>query len=416
MAMAGEKLLSETACGSAKPTEKVYYLNDGGGLRLRCRPDGSRAWVFRYRLNGKERAVGLGPYPHIHLGIARAKASDTRKLVSEGINPYIEKKVQQAKRATAENHTFGSVAHEWLDHNKSTWSANHLERNGGLLRRYLMPDLGRLPIQSIEESYLFSVLKPVYDRGRKESARRTRAISAQIFAYGKDTHRCTHNPAKDMAGSTYFKKPAIKHFRAIPQSDVWKLIEDLKKTGEEQRLMPQTVCALFLTLYTGHRDHAVRGARWQEIDMAEGIWIVPSERMKGRRSHQVPLPIQAIEALRQLEPITYRGPQSYVFAANSITGYMSENTQRLALHRLGYKVTVHGFRSLMTDVLNENEFNADAVERQLDHRENNAARGTYLRSEFDQIRRPMMQWFADWCERKGGISAGDNVVSIKGRR
>ena len=167
--MAGEKLLSETACRSAKPTEKVYYLNDGGGLRLRCRPDGSRAWVFRYRLNGKERAVGLGPYPHIHLGIARAKASDTRKLVSEGINPYIDKKVQKAKRATEENHTFGSVAHEWLDHNKATWSANHLERNGGLLRRYLMPDLGRLPIQSIEESYLFSVLKPVYDRGRKES-------------------------------------------------------------------------------------------------------------------------------------------------------------------------------------------------------------------------------------------------------
>ena len=57
--MVGEKLLSETACRGAKPTEKVYYLNDGGGLRLRCRPDGSRAWIYRYRLNGKERAVGL---------------------------------------------------------------------------------------------------------------------------------------------------------------------------------------------------------------------------------------------------------------------------------------------------------------------------------------------------------------------
>jgi len=39
MSMAGEKLLSETACRGAKPTEKVYYLNDGGGLRLRCKPD-----------------------------------------------------------------------------------------------------------------------------------------------------------------------------------------------------------------------------------------------------------------------------------------------------------------------------------------------------------------------------------------
>ena len=97
-------------------------------------------------------------------------------------------------------------------------------------------------------------------------------------------------------------------------------------------------------------------------------------------------------------------------------GYMSENTLRKALHRLGYEVTVHGFRSLLTDVLNENGFNPDAIERQLNHQEKNGVRGAYLRSEFDQIRRPMMQWFADWCERKGGISAGDNVVSIKGRR
>ena len=30
--MVGEKLLSETACRGAKPTEKVYYLNDGVGF------------------------------------------------------------------------------------------------------------------------------------------------------------------------------------------------------------------------------------------------------------------------------------------------------------------------------------------------------------------------------------------------
>ena len=47
--MPGEKLLSESACKSAKPKDKVYYLNDGKGLRLRVRPDGSRTWIFRYR-------------------------------------------------------------------------------------------------------------------------------------------------------------------------------------------------------------------------------------------------------------------------------------------------------------------------------------------------------------------------------
>ena len=52
--MAGEKLLTETSCKAAKPKPKTYYLDDGGGLRLRCRPNGGRTWVFRYRLNSKE--------------------------------------------------------------------------------------------------------------------------------------------------------------------------------------------------------------------------------------------------------------------------------------------------------------------------------------------------------------------------
>ena len=38
--MAGEKPLSETSCKTCKPKAKIYYLNDGGGLRLqKVRPD-----------------------------------------------------------------------------------------------------------------------------------------------------------------------------------------------------------------------------------------------------------------------------------------------------------------------------------------------------------------------------------------
>ena len=63
--MAAEKLLTEAACKAAKPKGKLFYLNDGAGLRLRVRPDGSRTWIFRYRLNGKEMSAGLGAYPTI---------------------------------------------------------------------------------------------------------------------------------------------------------------------------------------------------------------------------------------------------------------------------------------------------------------------------------------------------------------
>lgn len=412
--MAGEKLLTETKCKSSKPRNKVYYLNDGAGLRLRIRPDGSRSWIYRYRLYGKEKNIGLGSYPTVSLAVARVKATEDRSLLGKGINPQSERKLEKVKNAVKEEQTFTTVAREWLAHNSADWSSNYYIRNEGLLRRFLLPDLGRLPIHEITENYLFSALKPHYDRGRKESVRRARAIAAQIFSYARHTHRCTHNPARDMADNTYFKKPTVKHFAAIAQRHVPDLIEKLNKTGTEQILQPQTVCGLLLALYTGLRDYSLRAAMWSEIDFKEQIWTVPASRMKSGREHKVPLPIQAVSALKNLEPITFRTPDSYVFAsASTKSGHMAENTLRLALHRLGYEVTVHGFRSLITDVLNENGFNADAIERQLDHVEKSQVRRAYLRTDFMEERAKMMQWFADWCDGQAEGELHTNISTLR---
>ena len=407
--MAAEKLLSEAACKAAKAKGSIYYLNDGAGLRLRVRPDGSRTWIYRYRLNGKELSAGLGAYPTVTLQIARVKAQQSRLIAKEGRNISSAKRVAKATQVTKGNNTFGLIAVEWLEHNKADWSRTHHERNEGLIRRHLLPDLAKLPIESINEQYLFTVIKKIYDKGTKVSALMTRTIAAQIFSYARATHRATGNPARDMSDNPYFKKPNVKHFEAIAQSDVPRLITALNKTGKAQQLDIKTVFALKLSIYTGLRDNSVRGARWSEIDFERCIWTVPAQRMKSRREFKVPLPLQAIEALQTLQSLTFIDTNSYLFPSAGKYGFMAENTLRLALHRLGFKVTVHGMRSLITTVLNEQGFNRDAVERQLDHQESNQIRASYLRSDFMEIRTPMMQWFADWCDGK----TTTNVISIR---
>ena len=138
-------------------------------MRLRIRPDGSRSWIYRYRLNGKEKSIGLGPYPTVSLTIAREKAAENCSLVKTGSNPQLVRRLKRVNDAVKEGQTFSTVAKEWLEHNAQEWSRNYFIRNEGLLRRFLLPDLGRVPIHEITESYLFSVLKQHYDRGRKES-------------------------------------------------------------------------------------------------------------------------------------------------------------------------------------------------------------------------------------------------------
>ncbi len=88
---------------------------------------------------------------------------------------------------------------------------------------------------------------------------------------------------------------------------------------------------------------------------------------------------------------------------------MSENTINAALRRLGFEkdeMTGHGFRSAASSMLNEcGLWNADAIERQLAHVDNDSVRRAYARADFWDERVRMMAWWADSCEemRRGGV-------------
>ena len=51
---------------------------------------------------------------------------------------------------------------------------------------------------------------------------------------------------------------------------------------------------------------------------------------------------------------------------------------------------------MVSTLLNENDWNPDAIERQFAHGERNKVRGAYNYAEFLPERRKMMQWWADY--------------------
>ena len=407
--------LPDAACRNAKPKDRIYYVSDTEvtGLRLCVRPTGSKLWMLRYTFAGKESTHGLGTYPETGLEEARRKASDARKLIAEGIHPTTARRVRKAQNQEAGAATFKVVADEWLLRNKRDWSGHHYERNEGLLRLILFPDLGSLPVAQITESMQLVALRKAYDGGIRESARRARAVAAQVFQYAKDTRRAAHNPARELAGSSLLKRPPVKHFAALKATEVGPMLRALGQSSIE----PRTRAALMLMLLTGLRDATLRGAKWSELDLTALVWTVPGARMKSGREHRVPLPSQAAAILTQLAKLTRSSPDAYVFASDSKAGYLAENTLRAALHALGFKVTAHGFRSLITDLLNERGFNPDAIERQLDHVEKNQVRAAYLRTDYFDYRRDMMQWLADWadaqCAERALPELPSNVVELR---
>jgi len=387
-----EKRLTTRRCDTAKGKKKPYRLTDGGGLGLRVMPSGARYWQYRYRHGGRETILQIGSYPAIGLEAARAEHGRFRDILRKGRDPVTARRVERAQVRKAVGETFDAVADEWLTYHRPAWSAVHHERNGGLLRRVLYPVLGPLPLREIDATALLSALKAAEHDGILESARRARAIAKQVFEFAIATGRASVNPARDIGKA--LRKPEVTHFAALPADQVGELLRAVDAGG----VTPVTAAALKLMLYTGLRDGSLRGAMWKEIDLQSGKWIVPADRMKRREEHTVPLPKQAIEVLRDLARLTDRGPDSFIFASSGKQGFLAENTLRIALHRLGFEVTAHGFRSLLTDELYKAGFRSEWIERQLHHRDKNQVRAAYLRTDFFEQRMPMMQWWADYCD------------------
>ena len=59
-------------------------------LRLRVQTNGSRNWLFRYKVGGKEKTAGLGAYPQVSLQEARKRALAAKGSVSEGQDPVVK--------------------------------------------------------------------------------------------------------------------------------------------------------------------------------------------------------------------------------------------------------------------------------------------------------------------------------------
>lgn len=115
---------------------------------------------------------------------------------------------------------------------------------------------------------------------------------------------------------------------------------------------PITQLALRFLALTAVRSGEVRGMLWTELE--DDVWVIPSERMKMRREHVVPLSTQARAVLEIIRPLTGRGPLVF---PNTRWAHkpMSENALGYLINRAGYagQHVPHGFRSSFSSIMNE---------------------------------------------------------------
>ena len=205
-----------------------------------------------------------------------------------------------------------------------------------------MPTLGNATIDRIDRGDVLRVLTPIWTT-RPETARRVRQRMRTVFRWALAHGFVETNPAGEVIDGALPPMPKVKaHFRALPYQEVQAALDSVEAS---QASISARSCFRFLVL-TAARSGEARGANWYEIDLQEGVWRIPSERMKAGVEHRIPLSRQALDLLA--EAAALRDESGLVFPSPLKSGSpMSDMTLTKILRSTGLaeRATVHGFRS-----------------------------------------------------------------------
>jgi len=338
------KALSAVEVGRLKHAGDVGNINFpvGGvaGLRLQVTPTNATSWLLITTVAGKVRQIGLGGYPDVSLAQARDFARVLREKIRRGIDPIEERKEAKAALFAAQKRglTFDEAVERYLEQKEKELSNDkHRKQWWSTLTTHASPELGKMLVDEITVHDIQRVLDPIWLTIAETATRvRSRVESVLDWAQVKG-HRTGENPARWKGNlEALMPKPGkvakSDNHPAIALKDAQRWFAALQqRDGVSARALE------FLAL-TAARSGEVRGAVWDEIDLVEKVWAIPSSRMKAGKEHRVVLTDEAVALLGRIPRL--KGSR-YVFAAPR-QGELSDMSLSAVMRRMSKDDVVNG--------------------------------------------------------------------------
>jgi integrase len=386
-------------------TKEAGLYGDGGGLYLQVTAKGAKSWIYRFKLDGRRRDMGLGSFDTVSLADARDKALEARKLVGLGSDPIIAK-AQPIIEARAT--TFDQAAAAYIDSHKAGWrNEKHVEQWRATLKTYAGPVFGHLPVAEIDTGLVMKVLEAIWST-KPETANRVRGRIEAILDWATVRGYRTGENSARWKGHLQALLPAknkvakVEHHAALPYVEIAPFMARLRAAdGMGAR-------ALRFAILTAARTGDVIGAKWSEVDLEARQWVIPAERMKAGREHRVPLSEPALVLLRDV--LTIR-QGDYVFGGATAGKPLSNMALLMCLRRVKREdLTAHGFRSTFRDwCAEQTNFPSEVAEMALAHVVGDKVEAAYRRGDLFEKRRQLAEAWGSYCEAP---AAGAKILTM----
>jgi integrase len=379
----GKPILTEISDAQAK------------GLRLLVHPTGSKAWIVRFRVNGRSRKLTLGPVAALRKGdpnpegaltlaIARIKAAEVQARVEHGHDPAAEKLAyaqQQQQQQDASAMTFEAVASAYYARMaKEKPNVRSGDRQLADLERWVFPTLGKRPITSIKRSDVVRLLDTISTERGPTAADAALALIGKVMT--DHSRRDDNYQSVIVRGmrKTSTKERARDRVLIGPSGDhEFDELRAIWKAASEDGVFGAFV--KFLLLTAARRNEAAL-MTWGEIGNGNGmVWTLPAARNKAKVELIRPLSKAAQQVLATLP----RGePDELVFQGDGRRVIANLDPMKKAFDKqcgIEEGWTLHDLRRTARTLLSRARINSDHAERCLGH-VIRGVRGVYDKHEF----------------------------------
>lgn len=387
----------------APKSSKIEVGIDGyRGLVVIVYPGGEKVWTYRTRKDGRLYRERIGTYPGTTLREAVRRYAELRDQRSKGVDLAARRQrtVLEARRAPS----VADLADDYIERhakpNKRTW-----RQDAAMLKADVLPRWARLKAKSIERADVIALLDAIVDRGAPMQAGKVLALVRKLFNFGIERGVLAVNPATRIPRPT---RPRIRN-RVLADDEIRAFWHGL----DQSKVRKQIRAALRLQLLTGQRIGEVLGARWCDVDLEAGTWLVPATRSKNRREHMVPLSPAAVSVLKDQLAIG-----DLVFPAargdQPIRSEVAAHELAEALPKLGAgKFTTHDLRRTVETRLAALGFGREVRDRVLNHVDRSVGATHYNRHDYLVEKRRALDAWANALAAILDPSTRNNVSTLR---
>lgn len=276
--MARVKLTDGTIRKLAAPQSGnlITYDSDVRGFGIRITSKGARSFVLNYCFQGRERRYTIGAFPAWGTSAARKRAGELRQHIDAGHDPL------QKRQAELAAPTVSDLCKRYLETHVPRKRPSSQKNDKSLIERVIRPQLGTVKVAAVRYADIEALHRKL--AATPYQANRLLALVSKMFSLAIRWGWTASNPTQGVE-----RYPEDRRERFLSPSELERLWQILALYEDQD-----VADAVRLLVLTGARRGEVLSARWDQIDLSNGVWTKPSSHTKQKKLHRAPLSRRAL--------------------------------------------------------------------------------------------------------------------------